>query len=53
MSSNIMTRKISIGISISESLLTKIDSTRGDVPRSKFIERALDCVLENSYDLHS
>ena len=45
-----MTRKISIGISLSDSLITKIDSIRGDVPRSKFIESALDSVLENSHD---
>jgi len=39
--------RISIGISFDMKLITKIDSRRGDIPRSRFIEKIL---IENMGD---
>jgi hypothetical protein len=34
--------KIPIGISLSEEIVDTIDSKRGDIPRSRYIQRALE-----------
>jgi metal-responsive CopG/Arc/MetJ family transcriptional regulator len=35
-----------LGITLPNSLLQKIDNIRGDVPRSKFIRRAIESYLK-------
>jgi hypothetical protein len=37
-----MEHRIPIGISLSEEIVYKIDERRGDIPRSKYIQRALE-----------
>lgn len=37
-----MEHKIPIGISLSEEIVYRIDERRGDIPRSKYIQRALE-----------
>ena len=34
--------KIPIGISLSEEIVYRIDKIRGDIPRSRYIQRALE-----------
>jgi metal-responsive CopG/Arc/MetJ family transcriptional regulator len=37
-----MVSRHSVGISIPENLLVKIDQDRGDVPRSRFLQRLVE-----------
>jgi hypothetical protein len=37
-----MDHKIPIGISLSEEIVYTIDARRGDIPRSRYIQRALE-----------
>jgi hypothetical protein len=36
------THRIPIGISLSEEIVFRIDENRGDIPRSRYIQRALE-----------
>ena len=47
-----MDHKIPIGISLSEEMVYTIDARRGDIPRSRYIQRALEriCRKEQEYD---
>jgi metal-responsive CopG/Arc/MetJ family transcriptional regulator len=42
-----MQRIISVGISFPKNVLTKIDSERGDVPRSRYLLRVLENALRS------
>jgi metal-responsive CopG/Arc/MetJ family transcriptional regulator len=42
-----MRNHIAIGISFTKELIAKIDKERGDIPRSRFIQR----ILEKKYGL--
>jgi hypothetical protein len=37
-----MEHRIPIGISLSEEIVYRIDKRRGDIPRSRYIQRALE-----------
>jgi metal-responsive CopG/Arc/MetJ family transcriptional regulator len=37
-----MEHKIPIGISLSEEIIHRIDERRGDIPRSRYIQKALE-----------
>jgi metal-responsive CopG/Arc/MetJ family transcriptional regulator len=37
-----MEHRIPIGISLSEEMVDTIDTRRGDIPRSRYIQRALE-----------
>ena len=43
--SNNMQHSIPIGVSLPEHLVKRIDVVRGDIPRSKYIQRLLEWVL--------
>jgi hypothetical protein len=47
MSSAYMQRIISVGISFPKNVLAKIDSERGDVPRSRYLLRVLENALQS------
>jgi hypothetical protein len=49
-----MDHKIPIGISLSEEMVYTIDARRGDIPRSRYIQRALEqlCRKSKDYDKH-
>ena len=44
-----MTEKI--GITLPKSILQKIDQKRGDIPRSRYIRRAVERYLDSSKDI--
>lgn len=43
-----MQRRFSVGISIDTEILNKLDSVRGMIPRSRFIEKIVKDNLEES-----
>jgi hypothetical protein len=42
-----MTEVISVGISFPKNVLTKIDTERGDVPRSRYLLRVIENALQS------
>jgi metal-responsive CopG/Arc/MetJ family transcriptional regulator len=47
-----MESSTTIGISIPKGLLAKIDSKRGDIPRSKFVQRLVEraCAIDDGQE---
>jgi metal-responsive CopG/Arc/MetJ family transcriptional regulator len=43
-----MEHKIPIGISLSEEIVYRIDEKRGDIPRSRYIQKALEKLCRTS-----
>jgi hypothetical protein len=53
MSSAHMQKIISVGISFPKNILAKIDSERGDVPRSRYLLRVLENALQSEEKVES
>jgi metal-responsive CopG/Arc/MetJ family transcriptional regulator len=45
-----MDMTVKLGITLPKSTILKIDSKRGDIPRSRFIRRAVESYLGNGMD---
>jgi metal-responsive CopG/Arc/MetJ family transcriptional regulator len=43
-----MDMTVKLGITLPKSILQKIDTKRGDIPRSRYIRRAIESYLGNS-----
>jgi metal-responsive CopG/Arc/MetJ family transcriptional regulator len=44
---------VKLGITLPKSMIQKIDQRRGDIPRSRFIRRALEKYLDSNKDTDS
>jgi metal-responsive CopG/Arc/MetJ family transcriptional regulator len=46
-----MDMTVKLGITLPKSIIQKIDQKRGDIPRSRYIRRAIERYLGNSKDI--
>jgi len=51
-STNVVTdNTVKLGITLPKSIIQKIDQKRGDIPRSRYIRRAIEKYLSSSKDI--
>jgi metal-responsive CopG/Arc/MetJ family transcriptional regulator len=46
-----MDMTVKLGITLPKSIIQKIDQRRGDIPRSRFIRRAVESYLDKGMDI--
>jgi metal-responsive CopG/Arc/MetJ family transcriptional regulator len=52
-SATTMDMTVKLGITLPKSMIQKIDQKRGDIPRSRYIRRAIERYLSSSIDIDS